>query len=141
MSHDDTRKIFFLESTEDRNRIKLETVLLVLLRRFYYTKSKETLDSNVNISVTIDELIDHLTQTGIYKDKFSKTQIIDAMKTLKRFKLINFDGKNFEVNNVVEIFPMVSLVVKINDIDQLNNKLKTYKGKEDENETDEDQAY
>ena len=144
LSHDDTRKIFFLESTEDRNRIKLkklETVLLVSLRRFYYTKSKETLDSNVNISVTIDELIDHLTQTGIYKDKFSKTQIIDAMKTLKRFKLINFDGKNFEVNNVVEIFPMVSLVVKINDIDQLNNKLKTYKGKEDENETDEDQAY
>lgn len=142
LSNDDTRKIFFLESTADRNRIKLkkiESVLLVLLRRAYYVKSKETVDSNVNISITIDELIDSLVQTNIYKDKLAKTQIIDALKVLKRFKLINFDGKNYEINNVIEIFPMVSLVVKINDIDQLNNKLKTYKSKEDdEDETDED---
>lgn len=142
LSHDDTRKIFFLESIADRNRIKLkkiESVLLVLLRRAYYAKSKETVDSNVNISITIDELIDSLVQTNIYKDKLAKTQIIDALKVLKRFKLINFDGKNYEINNVIEIFPMVSLVVKINDIDQLNNKLKTYKSKEDdEDETDED---
>lgn len=142
LSHDDTRKIFFLESTADRNRIKLkkiESVLLVLLRRAYYVKSKETVDSNVNISITIDELIDSLVQTNIYKDKLAKTQIIDALKVLKRFKLINFDGKNYEINNVIEIFPMVSLVVKINDIDQLNIKLKTYKSKEDdEDETDED---
>lgn len=142
LSHYDTRKIFFLESTADRNRIKLkkiESVLLVLLRRAYYVKSKETVDSNVNISITIDELIDSLVQTNIYKDKLAKTQIIDALKVLKRFKLINFDGKNYEINNVIEIFPMVSLVVKINDIDQLNIKLKTYKSKEDdEDETDED---
>ena len=142
LSHDDTRKIFFLESTADRNRIKLkkiESVLLVLLRRAYYVKSKETVDSNVNISITIDELIDSLVQTNIYKDKLAKTQIIYALKVLKRFKLINFDGKNYEINNVIEIFPMVSLVVKINDIDQLNIKLKTYKSKEDdEDETDED---
>ena len=142
LSHDDTRKIFFLESTADRNRIKLkkiESVLLVLLRRAYYVKSKENINTNVNISITIDELIDSLVQTNIYKDKLAKTQIIDALKVLKRFKLINFDGKNYEINNVIEIFPMVSLVVKINDIDQLNNKLKTYKSKEDdEDETDED---
>lgn len=141
LTHDDTRKIFFIESTADRNRIKLkkmETVLLVLLRRAYYVKSKETVDANVNISITIDELYDGLTQTGIYKEKLLKTQIIDALKTLKRFKLINFDSKNYDVNNVIEIFPMVALVVKINDIEQLNNKLKTYKGKEEEDETDED---
>ena len=116
----------------------METVLLVLLRRAYYVKSKETVDANVNISITIDELYDGLTQTGIYKEKLLKTQIIDALKTLKRFKLINFDSKNYDVNNVIEIFPMVALVVKINDIEQLNNKLKTYKGKEEEDETDED---
>ena len=37
LNHDDTRKILFLESIEERNRIKfrkLETVIIVLLRKF-----------------------------------------------------------------------------------------------------------
>ena len=143
--HDDTRKIFYLESTADRNRVrlkKMETVILVLLRRFYYTKSKETIDSNTNISITIDELISALDDTGIYKnkDKVPKTLIIESLSNLKKFKLLNFDKKNYETNNVIEIFPTVSLVVKINDIDLINHKLKTYIAREEDedNETDED---
>ena len=143
--HDDTRKIFYLESTADRNRVrlkKMETVILVLLRRFYYTKSKETIDSNTNISITIDELISALDDTGIYKnkDKVPKTLIIESLSNLKKFKLLNFDKKNYETNNVIEIFPTVSLVVKINDIDLINPKLKTYIAREEDedNETDED---
>ena len=145
LRHDDTRKIFYLESTADRNRVrlkKMETVILVLLRRFYYTKSKETIDSNTNISITIDELIAALDDTGIYKskDKVPKTLIIESLSNLKKFKLLNFDKKNYETNNVIEIFPTVSLVVKINDIDLINHKLKTYiaREEEDDNETDED---
>lgn len=143
--HDDTRKIFYLESTADRNRVrlkKMETVILVLLRRFYYTKSKETIDSNTNISITIDELISALDDTGIYKnkEKVPKTLIIESLSNLKKFKLLNFDKKNYETNNVIEIFPTVSLVVKINDIDLINHKLKTYIAREEDedNETDED---
>ncbi len=143
--HDDMRKIFYLESTTDRNRVKLkkmETVILVLLRKFYYLKSKESIDANTNISITIDELLSALDDTGIYKnkDKIPKTQIIDALSNLKKYKLINFDKNNYEVNNVVEIFPTVAMVVKINDIDLINNKLKTYIAKEEEeyNEVDED---
>ena len=120
----------------------METVILVLLRRFYYTKSKETIDSNTNISITIDELISALEDTGIYKnkEKVPKTLIIESLSNLKKFKLLNFDKKNYETNNVIEIFPTVSLVVKINDIDLINHKLKTYIAREedDDNETDED---
>lgn len=143
--HDDTRKIFYLESTADRNRVrlkKMETVILVLLRRFYYTKSKETIDSNTNIAITIDELIAALDDTGIYKnrEKVPKTLIIESLSNLKKFKLLNFDKKNYETNNVIEIFPTVSLVVKINDIDLINHKLKTFIAREEDedNETDED---
>lgn len=143
--HDDTRKIFYLESTADRNRVrlkKMETVILVLLRRFYYIKSKETIDSNTNIAITIDELIAALDDTGIYKnkEKVPKTLIIESLSNLKKFKLLNFDKKNYETNNVIEIFPTVSLVVKINDIDLINHKLKTYIAREEveDNETDED---
>ena len=59
---------------------------------------------------------------------------------MKKFKLINFDKKNYEINNVIEIFPTVALVVKINDIDLINHKLKTYIAieEDDDNEIDED---
>ena len=61
------------------------------------------------------------------------------MKTLKRFKIINFDANNLEVNNVVEIFPTIVYVVQINDIELLNGKLKSYVGKGDlDDEIDED---
>lgn len=142
--HDDMRKIFYLESVTDRNRVrlkKMETVILVLLRRFYYTKSKETIDANTNISITLDELLSALDDTGIYaREKVSKTMIIESLSLLKKYKLLNFDKKNYEINNVIEIFPTISLVVKVNDIELINNKLKTYIAKEEDNyyEIDED---
>ena len=73
-----------------------------------------------------------------------RADMVAAMKAKEKEKkevlsMLLADLKNYEINNVIEIFPMVSLVVKINDIDQLNIKLKTYKSKEDdEDETDED---
>ncbi len=144
LNHDDINKIFFLKSSADRNRVrlkKMETVLLILLRRFYYIKNKECVDSNTNISIAFDELIDSLNQSGIFKDKdrIVKTQLLESMKTLKRFKIINFDVNNFEINNVVEIFPTIVFVVQPNDIESLNGKLKAYIGKGDlDDEIDED---
>ncbi len=144
LNHDDINKIFFLKSSADRNRVrlkKMETVLLILLRRFYYIKNKESVDSNTNISIAFDELIDSLNQSGIFKDKdrIVKTQLLESMKTLKRFKIINFDVNNFEINNVVEIFPTIVFVVQPNDIESLNGKLKAYIGKGDlDDEIDED---
>lgn len=142
LNHDDRNKIFFLKSSADRNRVrlkKMETVLLIVLRRFYYIKNKESIDSNTNISIAFDEMVDSLNQSRIFKDKIVKTQLLESMKTLKRFKIINFDANNLEVNNVVEIFPTIVYVVQINDIELLNGKLKSYVGKGDlDDEIDED---
>ncbi len=107
---------------------------------FYYIKNKESIDSNTNISIAFDEIWLILSINPEYsKDKIVKTQLLESMKTLKRFKIINFDANNLEVNNVVEIFPTIVYVVQINDIELLNGKLKSYVGKGDlDDEIDED---
>lgn len=142
LNHDDIYKIIFLKSSADRNRVrlkKMETVLLILLRRFYYTKHKESIDSNTNISIAFDELIDSINQSGTFKATIVKTQLLESMKTLKRYKIINFDVNNLEINNVIEIFPTITFVVQPNDIEVLNDKLKAYISKGDlVDETDED---
>ena len=129
LNHDDTRKILFLESIEERNRIKfrkLETVIIVLLRKFYYIKSKEELNSNTNITITFDDLVDAINETGIFKDELKRQHLIEALKKIKKLKLINVDVYNFEVNNIIEIYPMITIIVNINDLDLINNKLKAY---------------
>lgn len=142
LNHDDINKIFFLKSSADRNRVrlkKMETVLLILLRRFYYIKNKESVDSNTNISIAFDELIDSINQSGTFKATIVKTQLLESMRILKRYKIINFDVNNLETNNVIEIFPTIAFVVQPNDIESLNDKLKAYISKGDlDDEADED---
>ncbi|UKI50133.1 MAG: hypothetical protein L6U99_01315 [Clostridium sp.] len=59
---------------------------------------------------------------------------------LKRYKLIDFSFNDFKEDNVIVIYPTILYVVKIDNIDMLNEKLKSYnalKG-DDEDETQED---
>lgn len=140
LQHKDTQKIFYLESETERNRIKLkklETVLLLILRLEYYKKSK-AIDANTNISVDSYDVITELQNTGILKDKIVKTELIDAFKTLKRNKLINFDVNQGEISNIIEIYPTVALIVTTDDINALNARIESFTLKENDDETDED---
>ncbi len=140
LQHKDTQKIFYLESETERNRVKLkklETVLLLILRLEYYKKSK-AIDANTNISVDSYDVITELQNTGILKDKIVKTELIDAFKTLKRNKLINFDVNQGEISNIIEIYPTVALIVTTDDINALNARIESFTLKENDDETDED---
>lgn len=140
LMHKDTQKIFYLYSETERNRVKLkklETVLLLILRLEYYKKSK-AIDANTNISVDSYDVISELQNTGIMKDKLVKTELIDALKTLKRNKLINFDVTQGEISNIIEIYPTVALIVTTDDITALNARIESYTLKENDDETDED---
>ena len=139
--HDDERKIFYLESKESKTRVKfkkMESVLLLVLRILYYRKSRE-MDATTNISVGLDELVTEIVQTNIYP-KIVKGNIIEALKVLKKYKLVNFDVKNLEINQVIVIYPTICIVVNNNDIQAMTVRLASYVNttEEDENETDED---
>ncbi len=138
--HKDTQKIFYLYSETERNRIKLkklETVLLLILRLEYYKKSK-AIDANTNVSVDSYDVISELQNTGIIKGNLVKTDLIEALKTLKRNKLINFDVNQGEISNIIEIYPTVALIVTTDDIAALNARIESFTQKENDDETDED---
>lgn len=140
--HIDTYKIFYIQTNADRNRInlkKLETVIILILRLLYH-KGSSDVNSSSDISTTIGKMITEINQTGIFKIQPSMTDYINALRLLKRYKLIDYSFTDYKEDNVIIIYPTILYVVKVDNIDMLNDKIKTYnaiKG-DDEDGTQED---
>lgn len=142
--HVDTYKLFYIQTNADRNRIrlkKLDTVIILILRLLYH-KGSLNVNSSADISTNLEKMITEINQTGIFKSQPSMTDYMESLKLLKRYKIIDFNFKDFKEENVVVIYPTILYVVKIDSINMLYNKLKTYvalKG-DDADETEEDQT-
>lgn len=140
LTHIDTYKIFFLKTTADRYRLKLkklETVILLVLRLLYH-KGSLNVSSSSDIQTTVGELNQEINKTGIFPNILTKTDFLNALKTLKRHKLINYNFTELNEDNVILIYPTILYVVKIENIDAINNKIQSYKNvKDEEEETDE----
>lgn len=143
--HVDSYKLFYIQTNADRNRIrlkKLDTVLVLIFRLLYYKGSLDV-SSSSDISTTLGKMITEVNQTGIFKSQPSMTDYMESLRLLKRYKLIYFNFKDFKEDNVIIIYPTILYVVKVDNIDMLNDKLKTYTAEkgDDEDETEEDQTY
>ena len=143
LEHDSNYKIFYLRSNDGKGKIKLkkmESVLVLLFRKLYYVKSKET-GTSVEITVTFDELSDEINKTHLFKDKMTKQLLKDSLLVLRRFKLIYFDSTNFNTTDFFKIYPTIIHVVTTEDLKLIENKLASYQNADDEeseDETDED---
>ena len=139
LEQDNSYKIFFLKSRTGRDRVKLkkmESVLVLLFRKFYYVKGKKD-NSSVNILITFNELIDEINKTHIYKEGLGKGQLEDSLKILKRYKIINFDSKNYYQSDAFEIYPTVLYVVTNMDLKMIGDKLSSYRYTNDGENLDE----
>ncbi len=125
----DTYKIFYLKTLADRNRIRLkkfETVILLILRLLYH-KGRLNVNLSSDMKTTVLELTQEINKTGIFKNNFNKTDFINALKQLKRYKLIYFNFTDLNDDNVILIYPTILYVVTIEDINLLNEKINKYK--------------
>ena len=104
---------------------KLETVIVLVLRLLYH-KGSLNVNSSSDIQTTLGKMIIEINQTGIFKTQISMTDYLEALRLLKRFKLIDFTFKDFKEDNVIIIYPTILYVAKVDTIDMLNDKLKTY---------------
>lgn len=141
--HIDTYKIFYIQTNADRNRLKLkklETVIVLVLRLLYHKGSLDV-NSSSDISTTFGKIVTEINQTSIFKTQVSKTDYKNALTLLRRHKLIHFEFTDFEnEDNVIIIYPTILYVAKIDNIDMLNQKIKTYitTKETDTDEVDED---
>ena len=125
----DTYKIFYLKTLADRNRIRLkkfETVIFLILRLLYH-KGRLNVNLSSDMKTTVLELTQEINKTGIFKNNFNKTDFINALKQLKRYKLIYFNFTDLNDDNVILIYPTILYVVTIEDINLLNEKINKYK--------------
>ena len=141
--HIDTYKIFYIQTNADRNRLKLkklETVIVLVLRLLYHKGSLDV-NSSSDISTTLGKIITEINQTSIFKNQVTKTEYKNALTLLRRYKLIDFSFTDFEKeDSVIVIYPTILYVAKIDNIDMLNQKIKTYIStkESDTDEVDED---
>ena len=140
--HVDSYKLFYIQTNADRNRIRLKKLdtVIVLVFRLLYHKGSLDINSSSDISTTLGKMITEINQTGIFKSQPSMTDYMESLRLLKRYKLIDYNFKDFKEDNVIVIYPTILYVAKVDSINMLNDKLKTYiavKG-DDEYEVEED---
>lgn len=126
--NDDNYKIIYLYTTEDKNRVhfkKLETIILLILRLMYKRANLE-ISSETNINISISSFIEEINKTGIYRNDYSNTNLQNALKTLKRYKLIDVNFADFNENSAIKIYPTILYVVKTDDINMLLDRINSY---------------
>lgn len=136
LEHHNVDKVVNIYNQQNYNRYafkKNESVILLLLRKFYYQKMQEVslLD---NITVTLEELHDAINATGIYEKRINKTELKEVFRVLKRFNIIDLTGNSDEDNAIIIIYPTIVYVLPIERIEQLENMLNDYKKRGDNSE-------
>ena len=128
LQFDQERGFFYLSTEEERNRVKLskfETVLLLLLRLKYYENAK-TASSIEDNSITLDELIEKVGNTNIFKPAKRMTEYDASLKKLRRAKIIDFKGSKLEASSKLVILPTILVVLGQNDIDLIAAELSAF---------------
>lgn len=149
--HDDNYKIFFLRSKVNGTRVKLkklESVILLVLAKLYSTKSMDVgAGKGVEVNILTSELLDELDKTRIFATRLYKTDIAVALRTLKKYKIIDLDTTDINALEAIKVLPTILYVVTESDITCIDNRLTGLTNLEDEvnnvegdieDETDED---
>lgn len=132
---DEINKIIYIKTTKDHNRFhlnKFETILSLIFRLKYYQKKKEVTLTN-NVYVELNEVMDEVNKTQIYSSPKTTSEIDKALRILRRNKIINFNDK-VSGELLIEILPTIQIIVNINNMDELNVRIKSYIQEEESND-------
>ena len=140
---DRERGIIYIRTQKDSNRIhflKMETILALILRYVYDDESRKA-SINSTISTTVGHLAQEIQKTEIYADFDGRGRDFrDALKSLKRYKLIDFDGDLTLGSTPIKIYRSVLLVIDIDSLDVLKSRLEKFKGGVSDEENQETEA-
>ena len=118
--------------------MKFETIILLILRVLYFKETKKASLTNL-ISVSFDELKQEVKKTNIYKEEKTTNEYLEALKKLRKLKIINFKvGNDFDGESRIFVYPSILYIVKVEDVENLNELIKKYQGENKDEEINED---
>ena len=118
-------KVVNLYNLQNYNRYsfkKNESVILLLLRKFYYQKMQEIslLD---DITITLQQLHDAINTTGIFGKRINKSELKEVFRVLKRYNIIDLTGNSDDDNAVIIIYPTILYVLPVERLEEIDNIL------------------
>lgn len=130
-----TLGVIYIRTNQDSNRIrfkKLETVIALILRYIYDDESSKS-SLNSSICTTVKCLFSEINKTEIYPMIDGRSmEFKEALKNLKKWKLIDFNGDISLGSTPIVIFKSIILIVDTNSINELKNRLNNFKGGNDD---------
>ena len=137
--------VIYIRTNQDSNRIrfkKIETVIALILRYIYDDESSKS-SLNSSICTTVRCLFSEINKTEIYPNMIDgrSTEFKEALKNLKKWKLIDFNGDISLGSTPIVIFKSIILIVDTNSIDELKNRLNNFKGGNDDANSQETETY
>ena len=116
-----------------RNKLalrKLDTIICLELKLYYYQKKKE-ISTHDSVIMELEKLEEVLINKEYFKKNPSKNELTEVLRRLKNFKIINFDKGTLtqsDFSNIsFEILSSIMFLIPTNDIDSLNSTIEAYK--------------
>ena len=128
---DREKGVIYIRTSKDSNRVrflKMETIIALILRYIYDDESRKA-SINSTISTTVGHLAQEITKTDIYPNFDGRTrEYRDALYSLRKYKIIDYDGDLAQGSTPIRIYRSILLVVDTDSIDTLNARLEKFKG-------------
>lgn len=112
--------VVYLSGAAATNSIKLKrdlTIVLLILRILYHEKMKET-SLNENISVDVMDIHTKYNYLEI-KKRINKTDLIEALRTFRRFNIIEILGDITSATARIIIYPTILYAVNTEEISEV----------------------
>lgn len=134
-----------LTNTQNYNRLNLklyESVILLILRILFDEKRRE-LSASDEVIINLGDIHDKFLSLKVRDKMVDKTTLRNALGLFRRFQLIEtLDRDLTNEDSRILIFDSILMAVRVEDIKQAFDKLKTYrkgtKGDEEANENEAD---
>lgn len=133
--------VIHLNNLSNINRLNLnlnESILLLLLRQIYQEKLKE-ISMAQNVLINIEELKVRYDSLKIRNRQLDKTTLRNVIRLFKRFNIVEPLDSDYALGDTrLIIYPTILMVIKVDDIMKISEKLESYRlGGEEDEETDE----
>ena len=118
---------------------KISSIIILIIRLLYQEKLHDT-SLTREIFITTKDIQEKYEQLNINgEERIKKTDLEETLKLLKKHNVINYKGTDYLFDDfLITIYSTIKYVIDIDNLEQIQNKLNSYKGGEADEETSED---